>query len=90
MINEDLESFFAKDYSAARQRFLDAASQSGGELRTVTHPLSGPSGEELALDALYLGPPQPRRMLIMTSGTHGAELMCGSGCQGWPCDYWEI
>ena len=28
-----------------------------------------------------LGPPQPRRMLVMTSGTHGAELMCGSGCQ---------
>lgn len=82
---------FARSYGAARRKFLLAAEIAGLEVRTHVHPLTGPDGETLANDVVWLGPRDARRVLVITSGTHGPELFCGSGAQidlmlGWRDD----
>jgi len=68
-------------YTAARTRFLAAASAAGAELDTIAHPLTGPEGEALATDCAWLGPRDAAAVLMMVSATHGAEGHCGSGAQ---------
>ena len=72
---------FATDYADARAKFLDAATDAGAELRAYRHPLTGPAGEDLALDLAWLGPTDARAAVIVGSATHGVEGFCGSGCQ---------
>jgi hypothetical protein len=76
--------YFRSTYAAARAAFREAAAARG--LRTHAHrnPAAGAEGEELTTDIALLGPEDARRLLIVLSGTHGAEGFCGSGIQvGW-------
>jgi Protein of unknown function (DUF2817) len=69
------------DFTAQRERFLDAARAAGATVTTVEHPLRGPAGEALATDVAWLGDPGARRVLVSVSGTHGVEGYYGSTCQ---------
>lgn len=70
------------DYSRARADFLGAAEAAGARLRAFVLPgHRGPDGGELCVDTAYLGPPDPVKLLVTVSGTHGIEGFCGSACQ---------
>jgi len=72
---------FAPSYAEARRAFLAAAEQCRAQV--VSHPISrrGARGEELAIDAAYLGPGNPESLIVVTSGTHGVEGFAGSAIQ---------
>lgn len=77
---------FPADYAQGRARFLAAARAAGAVLHHHVLPgHRGRQGEELALDAALL-PAHPETdgrapLLIVSSGVHGVEGLCGSGCQ---------
>ena len=79
MTNSD---WFPADYPEARARFRCAAADAGSRLRSYVNPtVTGRHGEELATDVAVLGSDLPTSVLLITSGTHGVEGFCGSGCQ---------
>src|SRR4051812_2236043 len=74
--------FFAATYAAAREKFVGAARVAGARLTEYEHTgLGGPEGEPLIVDVATLGRHDPNAILLLISGTHGAEGFCGSGCQ---------
>lgn len=73
---------FSGTYVEARGKFLDAAAQAGASVESfVMDHVRGALGEELATDVARLGATDAEKLLIVTSGTHGPEGFCGSGCQ---------
>lgn len=76
---------FAQDYREARVKFLEAAAWAGLQTQSYTHPLTGRQGEDLAMDVALDAPDggleESRRLLVISSGCHGAEGFCGSGVQ---------
>lgn len=78
----DLGRHFSASYAQARGRFLAAAAKLGRPAQSHPHPhLRGVDGEELAIDVARFGPADARQVLIVSSGMHGVEGYCGSGCQ---------
>ena len=72
-------SCFSASYREARERFLRlAAARSVTVDSRVLPRLTGLEGEPLATDVVRLGPAGARRLLVLTSGTHGVEGFCGS------------
>ncbi len=71
----------APDYSTARATFLDAAAGAGADLEQRRHPRSGRDGESLATDVAMLGPSDATEVIVLVSGTHGAEGFAGSALQ---------
>ncbi|MFP5349597.1 MAG: DUF2817 domain-containing protein [Gammaproteobacteria bacterium] len=69
------------DYFEARRRFVEAAHVLNAWTQAYPITAVGPRGEPLTLDIAYLGPGQPRRLLIVSSGTHGVEGYAGSAIQ---------
>lgn len=79
-----VDPLFAPAYAGARALFLDACRDAGLTVQTHRHPLDAPDGSALATDVARIGPASARRLLVLTSGAHGPELMAGSACQtGW-------
>jgi len=77
-----VEQCFATDYADARRRFRERATAAGfslQEYRLEGHV--GPGGEPLATDVARRGPEDAAFTLLVSSGTHGVEGFCGSGCQ---------
>jgi hypothetical protein len=72
---------FSATYAEARDKFLKAATAAGGALESYPHPLKGPDGGDLSMDIAWFGPRDAKRLLIISSGTHGVEGYCGSGIQ---------
>ena len=68
---------FSRTYFEAREKFLSAAPGA----RAYPCSASGPSGEDLFTDAAWFGSPDARNLLVLVSGTHGAEGYCGSAAQ---------
>lgn len=78
----DLEAWFSSSYAEARRRFVAAAEASGFGLQAFENPNAvGPQGEALVTDVASLGPADAGRAILLSSGTHGIEGYCGSGCQ---------
>lgn len=77
----DINDYFRQDYQSARSRFLAACKEKNQRTETCLHPLSAPGDVELACDVAYIGEEGADKLLILSSGLHGPELMCGSGCQ---------
>lgn len=74
--------YFSRSYHEARQKFIDACRQAGAPVVSHVHPnVRGAEGEELSCDLTSIGPAGARKVLLITSGTHGVEGFCGSGCQ---------
>ena len=77
----DPAAHFAADYAEARCKFLAAAAARGVAVESHEHPSArGPNGGALHVDVATIGDAAAGALLI-TSGTHGAEGFCGSGCQ---------
>ena len=73
---------FSGTYVEARQKFLDAAAHRHATLESFVLPgQRGALGEPLAIDVAGIGVADAERLLILSSGTHGPEGFCGSGCQ---------
>lgn len=77
---EDLDCY-SPDYSTARRRFREAALGAGARLARLDLDERGPDGDELSIDIAWLGDNTPRRVVIHTSGAHGAEGFAGSAVQ---------
>lgn len=73
-------------YSAARQRFLDAANAAGAEVTAFPHAMRGLEGEDLAIDVAQIGAANASNVLLIVSGTHGVEGYAGSALQSWWLD----
>ena len=68
-------------YPVARAAFLDAAVAAGARRQSYAHPLTGPQGEDLAVDVAELGPMDANTVVLVVSATHGVEGYCGSALQ---------
>ena len=78
----DLAAAFAPDYAQAREKFQAAAATRSLPLERHVHPTArGIYGETLSMDVAVLGDARAPTMLLLTSGMHGVEGFCGSGCQ---------
>jgi hypothetical protein len=77
--------FFSDSYVEARDKFLSAVAEAGGALlHSYRCPAEGPDGETLFTDVARIGDAGARKILLLTSATHGIEGFCGSGCHtGW-------
>ncbi|MFQ5934926.1 MAG: DUF2817 domain-containing protein [Acidiferrobacterales bacterium] len=69
---------FAADYFAARKRFTSLGTERGAHLHTYPIRARGPGDAVLTIDSAYFGGPTPERLLIVSSGIHGAEGIAGS------------
>lgn len=74
--------YFSGTYAEARTKFLEAAAHAGAAVESFVHPEHrGALGEELATDVALVGAIGAKKILLVTSGTHGPEGFCGSGTQ---------
>lgn len=81
-MNFNISTHFSASYREARTQFLAAAGRRNLTVQTYAHPLHrGAEGEELAMDTVRIGPVNANALLVLSSGVHGAEGFCGSGCQ---------
>jgi hypothetical protein len=72
---------FSKSYAETREKFVESANAAGASLASIQHPLKGPEGESLLIDFAAVGTAGVKNGLGIASVTHGAEGLCGSGCQ---------
>jgi len=75
-------SYFASSYAQAREQFLAASADIG--VAVDSHVIEGHlglAGETLATDVVRLGAASARKLMVITSGTHGVEGFCGSAAQ---------
>ena len=78
----DPVSHFSQSYAEARDKFLAAARARGARVFREVHPSEqGADGEELSIDLARVGDEKASGLLLLSSGTHGVEGFCGSGCQ---------
>ena len=77
----DLLRGFRENYADARNAFVAAATKRGAALESLDHPRTGPAGEPLFTDLAWVGPRDAPNVLMIMSGTHGVEGLCGSACQ---------
>ena len=73
--------YFCADYTSARDRFCQAASDAGARLDELTLNVRGPRQEKLTINMAWLGAKEPERVLLHTSGVHGVEGFTGSAIQ---------
>ena len=78
---DDVSVNFSSDYAQARRRFVAMCTRYGAPVHTFVNPGRGPAGEELATDTAWFGPADAKRVMVLTSATHGVEGFCGSACQ---------
>ena len=73
---------FSSSYADARSKYVQAAADIQANVVSYVIPdHRGLEGEELTTDVVRLGPEAARRLLVLTSGTHGVEGFCGSSAQ---------
>ena len=76
--------YFSESYEVAREKFVQASDRARGLRETIQSPHTGPNEIKLSTDVTWFGPRDAERVLVVQSGTHGVEGLCGSGCQvGW-------
>jgi predicted deacylase len=69
------------DYAEARADLVALCAERGLELESHRHPGSGPLGEALYTDVARAGSPHAGDVIMLCSGTHGIEGLCGSALQ---------
>lgn len=77
----DPAEYFSADYPGARERFRAVVQHRAGDARSYPIEARGAAGEALSIDTAYFGGERPRRLLIVSSGTHGVEGFAGSALQ---------
>ncbi|GMQ77121.1 MAG: M14 family metallopeptidase [Gammaproteobacteria bacterium] len=76
-----LLEYFPADYFSARERFNRLAAARGAQSASYRIAARGPGDQALSIDTAYFGAESPRRLLILSSGVHGAEGFTGSALQ---------
>lgn len=76
-----ISDYFSAHYAAAREKFAAAARRADALVESYHNPATGPDGLKLAADTAWLGPRAADRVLVIMSGTHGAETFSGSAIQ---------
>ncbi len=76
-----ISDYFSANYAAAREKFRNAAAGASAALARYHNPATGPNGLDLSCDTAWLGPREAERVLVVMSGTHGAETFSGSAIQ---------
>ena len=76
-----ISDYFSANYAAAREKFRIAAASASAALESYHNPATGPDGLDLSTETAWLGPTKAERVLVVMSGTHGAETFSGSGIQ---------
>ena len=66
----------AETYGISRKRFLDWATQRGGEISTIAVP--GRTETDLAIDTAFFRSRAPKALLVVQSGIHGSEAVPGA------------
>ncbi len=72
---------FSANYAAAREKFTTAARHADADVASYHNPATGPDGLKLTAETAWLGPREAERVLVVMSGTHGAETFSGSAIQ---------
>lgn len=72
---------FSPDYATARERFRQAVTELGWELRSHPIAAAGPDGLELTRDVAFSPAGDSNRTLLLSSGLHGVEGFFGSAVQ---------
>jgi hypothetical protein len=74
---------FPVNYAAGRQRWLTQLANLSCHTQCRPYPCtgSGPEGEELVTDTVWIGPEDASRVLVLIGGTHGIEGFAGSAVQ---------
>ncbi len=72
---------FPATYAEARAAWLAAVQRAGGRVHSERHPLPGPDGGPLWMDAAWFGDAAARRVMAVACGTHGIEGYAGSAAQ---------
>ncbi len=75
-----MHEHFFRTYQQAREHFVKACRDCGGELASIKHPELGPDGD-VFMDVGCFGPEDAQRVVVISSGTHGVEGYTGSGIQ---------
>ena len=73
--------FFSPDFCTAQKLFRRAALAVGARIHTLSLGFNAPTGYPLEIDIAWLGPLQPKRVLLHISGIHGVEGFAGSAVQ---------
>ena len=77
-----ITSCFSDSFQEARHKFLTATRLRGARHQEHVLPARlGLLGETLATDIAWWGSPDAEKLMLITSGVHGVEGYCGSGCQ---------
>lgn len=76
-----VQHYFSEDFVTARTKFIGACRIAGVEPERHVNPAPGPDGVELSTEVAYFGPRDAPKLLVLISGMHGVEALCGSGCQ---------
>lgn len=74
---------FPGSYAAGRQRWLAQLNKLSCSTQCLPYacPGSGPEGEELVTDTVWIGPEDASKVLVLLGGTHGIEGFAGSAIQ---------
>ena len=74
---------FPGSYAAGRQRWLALLNQLPCHTRCQPYPCAGtgPEGEPLVTDTVWIGPEDAAKVLVLLGGTHGIEGFAGSAIQ---------
>ncbi len=82
MPDSQLRHCFSDHYEQAREKFIAAALNAGSRMEHHVLPShSGSQDETLSTDTALLGEADFPSLVVITSGVHGVEGFCGSGCQ---------
>ena len=77
----DILSEFSEDYVTARARFVANCRAAGIASQRWINPARSIDDIELSADVALIGDPTASNLLLLVSGVHGVETLCGSGCQ---------
>ena len=68
-----IDDYFSASYSDARATFLSACLDAELRVKSYRNPNKGPEGESLFMDVTWIGPETAKRVVVVTSATHGVE-----------------
>lgn len=75
-------SYFSATYAQARSKFLEECANRSLTVKSYLNDRAkGAEGEDLYMDVARIGSEDAKKILIISSATHGGEGFCGSGVQ---------
>lgn len=83
LLSDPVLSVFSPDFAAARQQFSQAVERLPQPLffKSMPYEGTGPQGEPLSTEVLWLGDQNARKVILLLSAVHGVEGFAGSAIQ---------